>query len=110
MPAREPRIGVVVLYYRFGMGVSETISRVMAQVPPPSRIVLLDNASGDGVCDSVARETGVELIRADENRGYGAGMNLGMSALPASEYVLLLSHDCLLEPGCIAALLAQLES
>jgi GT2 family glycosyltransferase len=108
--ARQPRIGVVVLYYRFGGGVSETISRVGAQTPRPHAIVLVDNASGDGVCAAIAAQhDGVILVEAGQNRGYGAGMNLGLQALPSVEFVLLLTHDCLLEHGSLQALLAHHE-
>jgi N-acetylglucosaminyl-diphospho-decaprenol L-rhamnosyltransferase len=51
----------------------------------------------------------VRLIAENENRGFAAGVNLGMAATEADP-VLLLNPDTEVRPGAIAALLAHLEA
>ena len=55
--------------------------------------IVVDNASGDGSADMVAREfPGVTLIRSSRNLFYAAGNNLGV-AEASGEYLLILNPD-----------------
>lgn len=56
-------------------------------------VVVVDNASGDESSEMVRSEfASAHLIRASENRGFGAGANLGM-ATAKHDRVLLLNPD-----------------
>lgn len=58
--------------------------------------IVVDNKSSDGTPDIIAqRWPEVNLVRSEENLGFGAGNNLGMRmALRAgADYVFLLNHD-----------------
>ncbi|BDZ47753.1 glycosyltransferase [Naasia aerilata] len=46
----------VVLYYRHGPAVAETLRHLLAQTLPPTEVVVVDNCSSDGVLDALASE------------------------------------------------------
>ncbi|MFD0978638.1 glycosyltransferase family 2 protein [Tropicimonas aquimaris] len=79
------------------------------------RIIIVDNASGDGSAEAIADwiaanpDAPVELVRSTENTGFSGGHNLGMAACE-SEFTLVLNSDAELRPGCLAALLAAAEA
>ena len=74
-----------------------------------ARIVVVDNASGDGTVEMVEREfPAVELIANSENVGFSAGNNQAIRAGQAP-FVLLLNADTELREGAVGALLDVLE-
>jgi GT2 family glycosyltransferase len=106
------RIGAVVLQYRFWPHTKATIDALLTQELPPDHVVVVDNASGDGSVEEIRRSLPlVEVVEADDNRGYGAGMNLGLERLEAAgaDAVLLLTQECLLAPGALGALSQRLS-
>lgn len=76
-------------------------------------LLLLDNASVDGMPDAVEREHAgdprVQVIRNDRNLGFGAAMNRGAKRA-RGDHLLLLNPDCLLAPGDVASLLKTLRA
>jgi len=70
-------------------------------------VVVADNASRDDTAARVAARDGVRLIEMAVNRGFAAGMNAAFAA-SRGEHVLILNPDCVMEPGCAAALRAHL--
>jgi GT2 family glycosyltransferase len=105
-------VGAVVLHYRYWPGVEETINALLAQTRPPDVVLVVDNRSADGSVESLHRAfPGMEVIEAEVNRGYGAGMNLGVERLleRGMDAVLLLTHECILADDALAALVARLE-
>ena len=74
-----------------------------------ARIIVVDNASGDGTAEMVRGEfPTVELIANSENVGFSAGNNQAIRAGQAP-FVLLLNADTELKEGALAALLAVFE-
>src|SRR3954470_9027946 len=72
-------------------------------------IVVVDNASDDGSADMVAAGfPDVTLIRCSENRGFAAGVNLGIGA-STGRYVLLLNSDATVDRDAVAALVGALD-
>jgi GT2 family glycosyltransferase len=59
---------------------------------PGVEVVVVDNASRDNTVNIVNAHPGVRLIANEENRGFAAGVNQGISAL-RNEAVLLLNPD-----------------
>lgn len=101
---------VIVLYYRRGERIIDTIDAVRAQTLTPQRIFLVDNCSGDGVIDRLRREgrlDGVHVLSLDENLGYAGGMNVGADAASQQRvrHLLFLTHEVVLEPMCAEELL-----
>jgi len=66
--------------------------------------IVVDNASGDGTAEAVARDfRGVTLIRQKENVGFARGANAGMR-IAGGAYILLLNPDCLVPAGAVESL------
>jgi hypothetical protein len=75
-------------------------------------VVLVDNASGDGTREAVARcHPWVEVIDAGSNLGFAAGNNLGMQrALElGARSILLLNSDARIDRATVDALREHLE-
>ena len=75
------------------------------------RIVVVDNASGDGsanvIADWIAQQpenTPIHLIRSEKNTGFSGGHNLAINSAKAT-YYLLLNSDAVLRPGFFHAIL-----
>ncbi|WP_144107712.1 glycosyltransferase family 2 protein [Paraburkholderia sp. BCC1886] len=89
------RLNVVIVNFRTpGIAINCVKSVLALEVATPEDIVVVDNASPD---DSYVQlrsglPSGVRLIRASQNRGFGAGVNLGMAA-GTHENVLVLNPD-----------------
>ncbi len=62
----------------------------------PYRLILVDNGSTDGVGPFFDGVPEAEVVHAPENRGFAAGVNLGLAR--AGGHVVLLNSDTLLSP------------
>jgi GT2 family glycosyltransferase len=106
------KIGAVVLHYRFWPEIRSTLQGILSQTRPPARVVVVDNGSSDGSTIHLRRNfPRIEVIEAETNLGYGAGMNLGMAHLleRGMDAILLLTHECRLAPDALEALGGRLE-
>jgi GT2 family glycosyltransferase len=80
-----------------------------APPPFPFEVIVVDNASGDGSAEAVAREfPQARLIANGENAGYARGNNQGIEASTGNS-VLLLNPDVTLPPGGLEKAVARLE-
>ena len=103
-------LGCVVLHYRHWPGVGPTIDALLDQGVDPALVCIVDNGSGDGSAERLrAAYPQVTVVGLAANDGYATGMNAGVASLPAVDAVLLLTHDCLLAPGALAALVGRLR-
>ncbi|WP_335751872.1 glycosyltransferase family 2 protein [Sulfitobacter sp.] len=86
-------------------------------------LVIVDNASGDGSYETLAREVAargwaenglVRVIASPVNGGFGAGNNIGlrmkMSNASSPHYFYVLNSDAFPDAGCSAALVEHLEA
>ena len=71
--------------------------------------IVVDNASGDGSPDMVARMfPDVSLIRCGTNRGFAKANNLAFARV-RSKYVALINSDVKIDPQCLQRLVSFLE-
>ena len=106
------RLGVVIINYRtpdLTIGCLRSLAEELGAVD--GRVVVVDNASGDGsaekIGDWLASSSIAErakLICSRTNSGFSGGNNLGLASLNADFY-LLLNSDTLLREGALAGLL-----
>ena len=104
----EPaRVRAVVLNYNGGDLTLECLRRLRATRWPAGRfqVVLVDNASSDGVVDRTRNQwPDVRIITSDRNRGFAGGCNLALHDLDDIDAVALVNSDVLVEPRWLAPL------
>ncbi len=99
---------VVIVTWRAGGRVLGCLERLVTEVEP-ERIVVVDNASGDGTVEGVrASFPRVRVIEMERNVGFGAAVNAGARAAQGDALVLV-NDDVEVDRGCIAALLEPLR-
>lgn len=113
---------IVTVNYRVGSLVIQALEALAAEVAgkPDCRVVVVDNASGDGSDDLI--ETAIQergwqdwatLVRSPVNGGFSAGNNVAIRSVLAGprppDYVHLLNPDTIVRPGAIKALWRFLE-
>jgi GT2 family glycosyltransferase len=101
---------VVVVNFNGGDLTFQSLERLVATRWPEDRleVVVVDNASTDGLADRV-RATGwpVSIIRSEANLGFAGGCNLAMRDRAGVDFVALVNSDALVEPGWLEALVAE---
>lgn len=107
-----PRVGVVTVAFRSNDVLPRLLESLDHASVEPLAIVVVDNYPGDGsLADTQAHEVHATYVALPDNPGYGAGINVGVTFLPASvEWVLICNPDLELAPASIDALLATAES
>lgn len=100
------RLAVSILNYRTGaMTIAAVQSVLEALGAGEGRVIVVDNASGDGSADEIAAwiaqrgDARVELVRSVTNSGFSGGHNQALARAPEAEFYLILNSDALLRPG-----------
>ena len=104
---------MVVLNHDGGDLTLRCLRSVLATELPGGRVdvVLVDNASRDGVADAVGAELPeVAVVRSEHNLGFAGGCNLGLSRLGTVDYVALLNNDATVAPDWLTPLMEVLEA
>lgn len=112
------RVAVSIINYRTGAMTLDCVASVLADMDGTDdidgRVVVVDNASGDGsaeaIADWIAARPGVpvRLVRSETNAGFSGGHNQGIAAAEAdgADLYVLLNSDAVLCAGFFGALLA----
>jgi len=102
------RVGVVTVAYESAESLDAFLGSIPAAVSEPVDVVVVENASpGADRARAVAERHGARFLQLAENRGYGGGVNAGVQALGAVEFVLVSNPDTVLGPGSLDVLLAR---
>ena len=103
-------LAVIVLNYRTLDLTRDCLASLATEVEPGIRVVVVDNASGDGSGERLASlvlERGwsdwATVLQSPVNGGFGAGNNFGIRSIHADAYVLL-NSDTLVRPGALKSL------
>lgn len=111
------RIVISIINFRTGPMTIECVRSVLGDIGDlDARVVVVDNASGDGSADLIAdwiaaqpEGTPVDLVRSATNSGFSGGHNQGMAAAEA-DYYLILNSDALLRPGFLRRILQTADA
>ncbi len=117
MSAHRYRLAVSIINYRTFEMTLRCVQSVLDDIGGiDARIVVVDNASGDGSAERLTEwraaqpdDFPVELVLSPTNTGFSGGHNLGMGAC-AADFYLLLNSDAVLRPGFCKAILAAAEA
>ncbi|RZL29146.1 MAG: glycosyltransferase family 2 protein [Sphingomonas sp.] len=86
-------LSVVIVNYRTpALTISCVRSLLKHSIAKPEDIIVVENASGDNSLDVLRSGLDCTIVEAEKNRGYGAGVNLGV-AHARNELVLCLNPD-----------------
>ncbi|MGI8809937.1 MAG: glycosyltransferase [Acidimicrobiales bacterium] len=110
---RRPRVRVVVVNHNGGELTLSCLRSLLKSDWPVEAldVVMVENGSTDGVAARVSEElTGVRVIDAGGNLGFGGGCNLALADLEGVDYVALVNNDAEVEPGWLAPLVEVLEA
>lgn len=105
-------VGIVVVNHNGGDLTVRCLQSLLASDWPADllRIVLVDNASTDGVVNRVRDDLGdVTVFEAGTNLGFAAGCNAGFRLLDGVDYVGLVNNDARVDPGWLSPLVTALE-
>ena len=111
MPDGAPRVGAVVLARDRPRPTAATLEALLAQDPPPDRLVLVDNDSAPEVRavlhDAAARHPLAEVLHLDRHGGSAGGFAAGIDRLLERDdidFVCVFDDDAQPLPGCLPAL------
>ncbi|WP_344632253.1 glycosyltransferase family 2 protein [Streptomyces glaucosporus] len=97
----DPRVSVVVITHNRRAELLRTLGR-LAELPERPPVFVVDNASSDGTCETVARvHPWVRLLRAERNLG-AVGRNVAVERV-TTPYVAFCDDDSWWEPGSLGA-------
>ncbi|WP_236775280.1 glycosyltransferase family 2 protein [Agrobacterium tumefaciens] len=80
---------------------------MIASIPAETPIVLVDNGRTNSFA-SLPKGRNIDIVRLDENLGFGRGCNAG-AAVVQTPWILFLNPDARLKPGALEALLEAIE-
>jgi len=104
-----PQVSVIIPNWNGIAFLPACLGSLRAQTYGGFRVIIVDNASRDGSLDLIeSKYPEVTVIRLDENRGFGAAMNIGMREA-RGEYVACLNNDTEADPAWLSELVTCLE-
>ncbi|QJC53862.1 glycosyltransferase [Paenibacillus albicereus] len=102
-------VSVHIVTYNSVDDIEGCLACVRAQSYPIQRIVVLDNASGDGTPELLGRiGEGLDVVLSSENTGFAGGQNRALARSDA-DYALVLNPDVRLHPDYVRRLVEELE-
>lgn len=101
---------VCIVTYRARDFLRQCLVSLYANTRLDFEVIVVDNGSGDGSAEMLAREfPAVKLIRNEKNEGFTHPMNQALQA-SCSRYMLLLNPDTLVLPAAIDRMVAFLDT
>jgi glycosyltransferase involved in cell wall biosynthesis len=108
-----PTVDVAIPCYQHGRYLRDCVASVLGQSGCDVRVLVIDNASPDGSADvarSLEREDDrVAVLVRERNLGPHASFNAAVD-WASGDYLMILCADDLLAPGCLAGMVAILET
>jgi N-acetylglucosaminyl-diphospho-decaprenol L-rhamnosyltransferase len=95
-------VSAVVVTYNAAQWIARSLESLRGAV---GELIVVDNGSTDATVELVREKFPEALVIEQENRGFGAGNNVGMRAA-SGRYFVLLNPDAWLTEGALAALVA----
>jgi GT2 family glycosyltransferase len=109
----SPRVAAVLVNYKTPKDTLEAVSSLKANGYDNLEIIVVDNASDDGLAEMLSLEhLDVHLIRNEENLGFPGGCNVGIrkGLEMGTDYILLFNTDAIATPGMLREMVRIAES
>jgi GT2 family glycosyltransferase len=102
----------IVLNWRTPDHTLRAVGALIADGVPPNRIIVVDNASGDGSIERFRRELpDCDILASDENMGFARANNAGAQALLAEQAYLFVNSDAFVHrSGSVDRMMRTLEN
>lgn len=87
---------------------AETIDGCLAacaEVPDESRVLVVDNASGDDTAMRARKHLNAKVVVNSRNKGFAGAVNQGFRELSDCSHVLLINPDAVLHPEGVSSML-----
>src|SRR3982074_49186 len=105
----HPRVSVVMVTCGGKQWVEPAVEALVANTEAPFELIVVDNASSDGVQDVLRSIQGAKLVFHDRNVGFGPGANQGVLHA-VGRYVCILNSDAFVEPGWLPPMIEVFET
>lgn len=104
-------VAVVMVVYMTGEALEQSLACVLAD-PLVDELVVVDNGSAPAQLERLRaladQDTRVTLVTGQGNVGFAKGANLG-ARTATSDHLVFLNPDAFLQPGCVAALVREID-
>jgi len=105
-----PLVSIIIVNYNGADILPGCLSSLNRFIPENYEIIVVDNASQDSSPDFIALNfPHITLVRLPENRGFGAGNNIG-AKIATGEYLFLLNTDTMLTSNILEYLVELMEA
>lgn len=108
----RPLVSIVIPCYRYGQYLHEAVSAALRQDGVDLEVIIVDDCSPDDSLqiaqDLATRDTRVQVISHETNKGANATFNDGIAA-STGDYVLLISADDVIAPGALRRAVSLME-
>ncbi len=94
-------VSFVVLSYNDEWLMKKCIKAIKDECLEGDEIIVVDNASTDGIAQWLRQQTGIRLIENGDNVGFSVGCNIGVIASVEDNDVLFINNDAVLTPGAL---------
>lgn len=110
MTSGQP-VGAVIVTYNSGPVVVEAVEALFRGTLRPTSVVIVDNGSDDEsrLRDLAARHRNLQVVPTSGNLGFCAANNIGLRAVAALPYVLILNPDAIVTDSFLERGVALLE-
>lgn len=100
---QEQPLSVSLVVFRTPVSELQSLFNTLSEVTDPALVCVVDN-SGDSDLAEAVKQAGFVYRRPSKNKGFGAGHNLAIFSLPASElgFHLILNPDISFQPEALS--------
>ncbi len=109
------KILIVIVSYNACRYMQDCINSIRSKVTPGSyQIIVVDNASTDGIAEWLAAQSDIILIRNDVNVGFGPACNQAVASTIGTEFadydIFLLNNDTVMTSTALPRMISALNS
>lgn len=98
----EKKAAIVILSYNSAEITKYCIESIRKNNPPSAyEIIVVDNASTDGIVEWLERQKDIRLVKNNENKGFPYACNQGIKMANPEADILLLNNDTIVFPNSL---------